>query len=98
MKPILKKLFFIGNLEGISFLLLLFIAMPLKYIFHWPIAVQVMGSIHGVLFVAFVGIIIAAWEKAPITVAQCFKAFLLSLLPCGTFFLHKIIKENGSRV
>ena len=45
--------------EGISFLALLLIAMPLKYFANLPMAVTIMGSIHGILFVAFM---IFAWE------------------------------------
>ena len=49
----LKTFRIIAYLEGISFLLLLGVAMPLKY--HWgmPLAVRIMGSLHGFLFVAY---------------------------------------------
>jgi hypothetical protein len=43
----------IGIAEGISFLVLLCIAMPLKYFFQQPMAVKIFGWAHGVLFVAF---------------------------------------------
>ena len=92
LKNTKQQLFLIGHLEGVSFLLLLFIAMPLKYIFDMPVWVQVIGSLHGVLFIAF-GIILAiAWYKIPLSFLQVVKAFLLSFVPCGTFFLHRIIK------
>jgi integral membrane protein len=45
--------------EGISFLVLLGIAMPLKYLAHIPVAVTIAGSIHGILFIAFM---VLAWE------------------------------------
>ena len=45
--------------EGVSFLVLLGIAMPLKYFANMPKAVSVVGMIHGILFVAFM---ILAWE------------------------------------
>jgi integral membrane protein len=40
--------------EGVSFLILLFIAMPMKYLWHNPSAVRTVGSIHGALFVLYV--------------------------------------------
>ena len=48
-----------GIAEGISFLVLLTIAMPLKYFFHLPIAVKIFGWMHGILFVSF---LFLAWE------------------------------------
>ena len=84
-------LFRIGHLEGISFILLLFIAMPLKYVFDIPVWVRIVGSLHGVLFVAYCLILAVAWRNIPLTFGQVIKAFLLSFVPLGTFFLHKII-------
>ena len=49
----------VGIAEGISFLVLLGIAMPLKYFLHQPMAVTIFGWIHGILFVAF---LFLAWE------------------------------------
>ncbi|MCZ8537869.1 DUF3817 domain-containing protein [Paenisporosarcina quisquiliarum] len=51
-KP-LKRFRFMGLLEGGSLLILLFLAMPLKYFFGMPEAVSVVGSIHGFLFVSY---------------------------------------------
>ena len=51
-KP-LKRFRFMGLLEGSSLLILIFLAMPLKYFFEMPEAVRVVGSIHGFLFVSY---------------------------------------------
>lgn len=75
--------------EGISFLILLFIAMPLKYIAGFPLAVTIAGGLHGVLFISFM---VMAWE-----VKKDFKkdlswfgrAFLASVLPFGTIVMDK---------
>ena len=51
------KLFkYIALLEGISLLLLLFFAMPMKYIYELPIYVKVIGMAHGLLFVVYVAL------------------------------------------
>lgn len=94
MTGIKQKLFTIGHLEGISFLLLLGIAMPLKYIFDLPIWVRIVGSLHGFLFVAFAIILAIAWKKIPLTFIQAAKIFILSFLPFGTFFLHKVVPNK----
>lgn len=86
-----NKFLSIGKLEGYSYLLLLLIAMPLKYLADMPLAVRIVGSIHGALFVAFVIIIIMMLLKKTLTLKKAFYAFVLSLIPFGTFFLRKIL-------
>jgi len=54
---------FVGYLEGFSFLILMFYAMPLKYFAGEPEMVSLFGSIHGGLFVAYVGLA-GAWALA----------------------------------
>ena len=83
-----------GIAEGISFLVLLSIAMPLKYIFKQPMAVTIFGWAHGVLFVAF---LFLAWEYKTDR-NKSFKwfaiAFLAAIIPTGTFFFDKKLKEE----
>jgi integral membrane protein len=49
----IRRLRFVGFVEGVSYLVLLFIAMPLKYWAGMPLAVRVVGMLHGVLFILF---------------------------------------------
>lgn len=83
-----------GIAEGISFLVLLGIAMPLKYIFHQPMAVKIFGWAHGILFIAF---LVLAWEVKTDR-NKSFKwfatAFLAAIIPTGTFFFDKKLKEE----
>ena len=83
-----------GIAEGISFLVLLGIAMPLKYIFKLPMAVKICGWAHGILFVAF---LFLAWEYKT-DKNKSFKwfaiAFLAAIIPTGTFFFDKKLKEE----
>ncbi len=80
--------------EGISFIVLLFVAMPLKYLAHIPIAVTICGGLHGVLFVAF--IILAREVKSDYKkdFRWLGKAFLASILPFGTFIADKEWKKQ----
>jgi integral membrane protein len=81
----------IGKLEGLSFLTLLFIAMPLKYMFNHPEFVRVVGMLHGVLFVFFIISIVILLQNKQLSVKNAVFAFLLSIIPFGTFFLKKLV-------
>lgn len=61
MSPTQRWLLWVARLEGVSFLVLLGIAMPLKYLAGIPLAVRISGAIHGVLFLAFLH---ALWRVA----------------------------------
>ena len=53
----------ISFVEGLSYLLLVFVAMPLKYMFDYPLAVKVVGMGHGVLFILFFLALVMAMNK-----------------------------------
>lgn len=80
--------------EGISFLVLLGIAMPLKYFADMPMAVTIVGGLHGVLFVAF--IILAREVKVDYKkdFKWLIKAGLASILPFGTIVMDKEWKKE----
>ncbi|MBL7812109.1 MAG: DUF3817 domain-containing protein [Bacteroidetes bacterium] len=79
----------IAHWEGISFLLLLGIAMPLKHFFHIPVAVSIVGAIHGLLFIAFCYYLFVMLTEVKWSFKRCVIAFLLGFLPAGTFFIRK---------
>lgn len=86
----------IGVLEGISYLILLCIAMPLKYFAGFPHAVKYFGWAHGVLFVLFGIYLIKVWIDYKWSFKKSALAFVASLLPFGTFVLDsKLKKEYG---
>lgn len=90
-----KYLIPVGRLEGISFLLILFVTMPLKYMFDSPMPNKVVGMAHGVLFIVYVYfvIIIAAEEKWPRK--QLLMGLAASIFPFGTFiFESKYLKSR----
>ncbi|MES2762816.1 MAG: DUF3817 domain-containing protein [Bacteroidota bacterium] len=88
---ITKWFLLIGKIEGYSYLVLLFIAMPLKYFYHTPEYVRPMGSIHGALFVAFMILLAILFFKYKMPFKKAAYAFLLSLIPFGTFFLKRVV-------
>ena len=68
----LKRLIWIGHAEGVSYLLLLGIAMPLKYMWGMPQAVKITGTVHGVLFVLFVFALINAKMDAKLSMGKVY--------------------------
>lgn len=87
----LRHLFLAGHVEGISYLLLLFVAMPLKYFADLPKAVSVAGMVHGALFVWLMFAIFLAISEQKINIKTAIKVFIASLIPFATFFLEKIV-------
>lgn len=82
--------------EGISYLLLLFLAMPLKYLYGMPEAVRLVGSLHGGLFVVFIALLAVVYIKGTMTLKQCVVAFIASVLPFGAFVFDHYIKQRVS--
>ena len=78
----------IATLEGISLLALLFIAMPLKYIWDMPEYVRVVGMAHGLLFIVY--IIIASMLKSELKwpFSKYLIICLASVIPFGTFYIE----------
>jgi integral membrane protein len=88
----IKILRILGNIEGVSYLLLLFIAMPLKYAYDMPIAVKVTGMAHGVLFVAYCLVLALCMKKFAWTLKFGAYLFIATLIPFGTFVTDRKIK------
>ena len=83
-----------GIAEGVSFLVLLIIAMPLKYFFNLPMTVKIFGWAHGVLFISF---LVLAWEiRTDFNKSNKWfgVAFVAALIPCGTFWFDKQLKKQ----
>jgi len=75
--------------EGVSFIVLLGIAMPLKYFANLPKAVTIVGGIHGFLFVLFLVLALIVMVGAKKKFTWLLKAFVASLIPLGTFWMDK---------
>ncbi len=75
--------------EGVSTLVLFGIAMPLKYFAGMPLAVRIVGSLHGALFVALVVMLILAIRKVPISPALAAAGIVAAVFPGGPFLLDR---------
>jgi integral membrane protein len=89
------RLRIVAILEGISLLVLVFIAVPLKYAFHDPSLVKVMGPVHGSMFLLFLFSTLSTgveqgWKFKETT----WKVLLACMIPFGTFYIdHKILRK-----
>ena len=75
----------LGNIEGISYLLLLGIAMPMKYFFGFPMAVKIVGMAHGVLFIAYCLLLALQMKANKWNLLFGIYLFVATLVPFGTF-------------
>ncbi|RYG05956.1 MAG: DUF3817 domain-containing protein [Chitinophagaceae bacterium] len=94
-KTNLGRLRIIGLLEGISLLVLVFIAVPLKYGFANDQFTKMIGPVHGALFLLFVfNAVSVAIEKRWVFSEITWKVLLACLVPFGTFYVdQKILKK-----
>ena len=90
----LKKFRLINKIEGISFLILLFIAMPMKYSFGIPVATKIVGMLHGLLVFAFIYQIIEAKKEAGFTMKETALYSIFSLIPFGSFYTDKLLAKK----
>ena len=94
IKTSIGRLRVIGFWEGVSFLVLLGIAMPLKYFAGYPEAVRVVGMAHGILFLLYVWAAIQAALDHDWTWKRTLIVLVASLLPAGPFIVEaKLLRE-----
>lgn len=92
------RLRIIAFLEGISLLILIFIAVPLKYFGHDPSLVKAMGPIHGALFLLFIFNTLSVgveqqWKFKTTT----WKVLIACIIPFGTFYIDsRILRKLGN--
>ncbi len=96
MRNMLKTLRTVGHVEAISYLLLVLVAMPLKYFANMPLAVTYVGMIHGLLFVAYVAAIAVTFIMRKLTFKQSVLAFISSLLPFGPFVFDRYLQRHST--
>jgi integral membrane protein len=80
--------------EGGSYLVLLLVAMPLKYVWAWPLAVKYVGLAHGVLFVLLGLLVLMAMIRAALPFKTACWVGVASLLPAGPFFADRLLKAH----
>lgn len=90
----IARLRVVGLVEGVSFLLLLGVAMPLKYVAGMPQAVTVVGWLHGLLFIALCIALTQAHQEAKWSAWRSGTVLIAALLPFGPFVIDKKLREE----
>ena len=84
----------VALLEGLSYVLLLFVAMPLKYFWDQPLAVRVLGSAHGALFVWLFWLLYRGWVMRDKSFGWAARIGISSLIPFGTFAIDRSLARE----
>ncbi|HVJ16454.1 MAG TPA: DUF3817 domain-containing protein [Polyangiaceae bacterium] len=90
----LRQLRIVALLEGVSFVVLLFVAMPLKYMAGLPLAVRIVGSVHGLLFLVFVVALFRAASERRWPAQRSLLAFGASIVPFATFVFDRSLRRE----
>ena len=80
--------------EGVSYIVLMFVAVPLKYFGGQPHAVQIPGSIHGGLFILFALSLLAVWRTDRWSFGKVVTAFIASNIPFGAFWFEMRLRKS----
>ena len=91
----LKQLRILALTEGVSTLLLFGVAMPLKYVADIPMAVTVVGTMHGLLFVGLVAMFFMAVTRVPISSRLAFAGIVGAIVPFGPFVVDSWLSKIG---
>jgi len=92
----LRRLRLLSFVEAISTLLLFFVAMPLKYLADMPMAVTVVGSVHGFLFVGLVLALAVAIGRVPISKGLALGGMVGAVVPFGPFVVDRWLAAVAS--
>ena len=87
----LRRLRLLAFLEGTSLLVLVGIAVPLKHVFAVPVAVKIVGPLHGIAFLAYVVSVVDALGTRGLNRRQAGLALLAAVIPGGSFLFARSI-------
>ena len=94
----MKKIFIfrlIALLEGLSFIFLVFLGMPLKYLYGNEILVKILGMPHGILFIVYVLTAFLFKNKLKLNIKELLIVLIASVIPFGTFYIdYKFLKSK----
>lgn len=88
-RSFIRQFRIVGTMEGLSFLLLLGVAMPLKYLAGIPEPVKLLGWAHGLLFMLYLLYVVSAKWKLQWSFSQLFLAAVASVVPFGPFIVDR---------
>jgi len=90
----IRRFRLINKIEGYSYLILLFVAMPLKYLAGYALATKVAGMIHGVLFILFCYQLYLIYSRRLVSRREALTYFILALIPFGSFYTDRLLRSR----
>lgn len=90
----LRHLSLMTLVEGSSLIALVLIAVPLKRLADLPIAVSIVGPIHGALFLWAMGVLVLAVLRGHLPILKGLGVFVAALIPFGGLWSHKMIDRQ----
>lgn len=94
MHPLIRRLYLAALLDGSALLLLVFVAVPLKYLADFPLGVRLLGPTHGVLFIWLSINLAMAMSKGVLNAKLGLLLFFGALLPFGAFYADHRLKQS----
>ncbi|WP_298260793.1 DUF3817 domain-containing protein [uncultured Litoreibacter sp.] len=94
----MQTLRFFAVAEGVTLLVLLLIAMPLKYMAGLPEVVSVMGAVHGITFLVFMWIVIRSWAEGGLDGLGAVRLGVGAMIPFGGIFNERWLKNDKRKV
>jgi integral membrane protein len=91
----LRALRLISDAEGFSLLALVLVAMPLKYVFALPLAVRVVGLVHGLLFLCLCLALLQLLLERRLSGADALRVLLWAFVPCGFLAVHRLLHARA---
>lgn len=90
-----RVLGYVAIAEAVSFIVLL-LAMVLKYGFDEPVGVEIMGPLHGFLFLGFVGLALIVGSQARWSVSRFAVVLASAVIPVAGWFVgHRLLQESA---
>jgi integral membrane protein len=87
----LSKIRAFALIEGTTLLLLLFVAMPLKYKLDIPMAVSIMGPVHGIAFMLYLSVLGLAFVDNTLTALKLLVGAIAAFIPFGSFVFERVM-------
>jgi len=85
----------VALIEGLSFVLLLFVAMPLKYGADMPMAVRIVGASHGALFIWLGWLVLSGMRNRGRSMEWATRIMVAALLPFGPFVIDRRLRAEA---
>ncbi|MBB5018975.1 integral membrane protein [Chitinivorax tropicus] len=94
----LKRLEILSIIEATTLLLLLGVAVPLKHVFGWPLGSQILGPVHGLVFLVYLWGVMQVMAGGGWRWVEMVRLFMIALIPFGGFFNLPLLRHRAAQL